>query len=471
MKKRFIVIVLIMCGFYVYAQQKPTVAVAAFDVQAGRGITQDEANVIYELFIAELASTGAVTVVDRFNLDKILAEMRFQTSDWSNKEKTASLGKALNAGIIVRGQLMKMGSQIYWIITMLDVNTAAIHSASRVQLKDMGQIWNALPGFCKQLVEKIKTTPPNVQGIPTVAVATFDVQGGVSSSDAEVVTELFITELVARNDVKVVDRVNFDKIVQEMKFQTSDWSNNNKTAALGRVLNAGVVIRGQLMKMGDNIFWTATILDVNTAQVLSSARQQLTSLDQIWGTNLTNFSQQIVTHLPPPNFFVGRWQATQKVDGRDIICVLNIKADGTVVVERYDTITETQNRTVDGAAMAAGVAMTALTMGLMSNTLFGNYNYETTYSSPNRNGTGTGSYSAIIKNGANQIRTTISLNLNGITSGISSSPRAEIYLNITSPNKLNLSGDFHTVYHIYQESGTTKQRDSRNSYGEFTRIN
>jgi TolB-like protein len=267
MKKFLLSVAFVLIGVITFAQQQ-TVAVAGFEVQGG--ITHQEAGLVYELFIAQLVSTGKVAVVDRVNLDSILTEMRFQASDWSDPNKTASLGRALSAQIIVRGKLMKMGNSIYWTATMLDVSTAHVMFAARERLSDIGQIWNRLPDFCNQLVARINAPGPNSSLLTNVAVATFDVQGGITPAEAAVVTELFIASLVSTGRVNVIDRTNFDKILEEMRFQTSDWSNRERTASLGRVLNAQNVIRGQLMKLGDNIFWTATVLDINTAQVLSS---------------------------------------------------------------------------------------------------------------------------------------------------------------------------------------------------------
>jgi hypothetical protein len=61
----------------------------------------------------------------------------------------------------------------------------------------------------------------------------------------------------------------------EMRFQTSDWSNGSKVAQLGRALNANTIIRGQLMNLQGQIIIIANVLDINTAQILSSSRLQL----------------------------------------------------------------------------------------------------------------------------------------------------------------------------------------------------
>jgi len=171
--------------------------------------------------------------------------------------------------------------------------------------------------------------------IPRIAVSTFNATGGISSDEAQIVTELFIAELVSTGRVSVVDRSSFDLILAEMKFQESDWVSRDRTAQLGQAIGAEAIIRGQLMKMGDNIYWTATMVDVNTAQILSSARDQIGNINQIFN-RLPDFCQQIISNLPQPpappvNNFIGRWQSSS----RNGICILEFRADGSIFVENY----------------------------------------------------------------------------------------------------------------------------------------
>lgn len=131
----------------------------------------------------------------------------------------------------------------------------------------------------------------------SLAVATFDISGNaVTKDESEAITELYITELVATGKVKVVDRANFDKILKEMDFQASDWSDKNKTAELGKAANADLIARGQVIKLGSKMYLTATIIDVKSANVLSSARKDFNSLDDIFGL-LTTFAKEAVAGL------------------------------------------------------------------------------------------------------------------------------------------------------------------------------
>lgn len=148
--------------------------------------------------------------------------------------------------------------------------------------------------------------------VPMVAVSTFDVKGDVSTDEAEIVTELFITELVSKGAINIVDRANFDKILAEMKFQESDWSNKDKTAELEKATNATAVIRGKLMKIGSStIYMTATLIDINTAQIISSAREDVYSIEKIYDI-LPQFCEKIASKIPAPKQperILGKWRA------------------------------------------------------------------------------------------------------------------------------------------------------------------
>jgi TolB-like protein len=126
-----------------------------------------------------------------------------------------------------------------------------------------------------------------------LAVATFDVVGNaVTKEESEAITELYITELAATGKVNVVDRVSFDKILKEMKFQSSDWSDSNKTTEIGRAANAEIIARGQIIKLGSKMYLSATIIDVKSAKVLSSARKEFNSIDDIFGL-LSSFAREV----------------------------------------------------------------------------------------------------------------------------------------------------------------------------------
>ena len=113
-------------------------------------------------------------------------------------------------------------------------------------------------------------TAQETKGKPTIVVIPFDAKN-IEQNDANVLFEVFTNEIAGTGKFKVVDRSKIDKIKKEHEFQNSDWSNNEKVAKLGNVLNANAVITGQLMLFKKDIVATFRMLDVNTMEIVSSA--------------------------------------------------------------------------------------------------------------------------------------------------------------------------------------------------------
>jgi TolB-like protein len=116
----------------------------------------------------------------------------------------------------------------------------------------------------------------------TVAVSTFEARGGLTKDEADAITEIFISALVADGLVNVVDRSSFDVIISEMKFQASDWTDSERVLQLGKMLKATSIIRGTVMSLGGQVAVTSNILDLNTGKLISSSTLRMGSLDEIF---------------------------------------------------------------------------------------------------------------------------------------------------------------------------------------------
>ena len=139
-----------LCAGSLTAQAVPVVVIAPFDA---KGVSKDEADVITEIFTAEYAAAGGANVVDRTSFDKIRAQLSFQTSDWSNSNKVAQLGKALNANQVVVGQLFKFREQIVIAIKVIDVNTTTILASHTEKVSDVEKLFDKISGICQKLSE------------------------------------------------------------------------------------------------------------------------------------------------------------------------------------------------------------------------------------------------------------------------------------------------------------------------------
>jgi formylglycine-generating enzyme required for sulfatase activity len=131
---------------------------------------------------------------------------------------------------------------------------------------------------------------------PRVAVAPFTATGGNAASDAEAIAEIFGLELQARNVVRVYTRGNILSVMNENYFQMSDLSSDEKTASIGKAANADWVVRGQVQNIGARIVVTATLLDVNTLEIIGGAPMYLNAIEEV-ATRMEGFITTITQRI------------------------------------------------------------------------------------------------------------------------------------------------------------------------------
>lgn len=159
MKAKITILLLVFAALFcsaVLAQeqesQKMVAVVVPFD---SSGVPQEEVDVVYRMFLSEFVRTGKCIVVDRSKFDKIKAQQNFQLSDWSNNDKVAKLGKALNANVVVTGQAMKFRAQVMFIVQILDVNSTEIISSSDERVGDVDELFSRFPAMCRELTKNL----------------------------------------------------------------------------------------------------------------------------------------------------------------------------------------------------------------------------------------------------------------------------------------------------------------------------
>jgi TolB-like protein len=106
------------------------VAVVAF--------TSEHAN-LSSYIMDELAGAladGSLEVVDRQNLEHIKRELGFQVSGDVSDESAVSIGKFLGAKYVISGQLVKAGGHYRYRLSGLNVETAALESSIRLNVRD-----------------------------------------------------------------------------------------------------------------------------------------------------------------------------------------------------------------------------------------------------------------------------------------------------------------------------------------------
>lgn len=184
---------------------------------------------------------------------------------------------------------------------------------------------------------------------PVVVVAPFTAVGDISENDAAAVTELFSSQLVMTNKFQVVEHSNLDAAKRELRFQAGDWaSDNNKVAAIGRALNAQFVIRGQLMRLGEQYFLSASVVRLEGFEVLAASREQFSRLENVMNIlpNMVNVITERMVPEPkappaPSSPLIGVWQANSSRE--NCSCVIEFCEDNRLVVQRIVWYEENSN--------------------------------------------------------------------------------------------------------------------------------
>lgn len=134
--KKFILFILFIIMANMAFSVTLTVIVMPFKI-SDNAVTEDEATQIADSITKSLLDRG-VSIVDRDSLADILEELQFQSSDWSNPQKTAELGKILNAHIIIKGRISEHNATGYTYIGNAIAGTYSIRyhiSISAINIK------------------------------------------------------------------------------------------------------------------------------------------------------------------------------------------------------------------------------------------------------------------------------------------------------------------------------------------------
>ena len=102
---------------------KKTVAVFDFESQ---GISESESLTFSERFRTEIGNTGAIRLIERKALEKIMEEQGLQQSGCTTDECAAEVGQLLGAQNMINGSIGRIGNSYTVDIKMFSVETGEI---------------------------------------------------------------------------------------------------------------------------------------------------------------------------------------------------------------------------------------------------------------------------------------------------------------------------------------------------------
>ena len=176
------------------------------------------------------------------------------------------------------------------------------------------------------------------QRIPAVGIIAFDAgSSSVSAADATNITNRVIAEF-------------------------RSWGTLSITQGAG---GAEYIIRGSLTRVNSNYVLTATTVNASSGQVLNEYSEQGRTVNDI---SVFSFCSKATARVPLPNYLAGTWQSTINMPDGPVVCIIEFRANRTVMVERFDTWEHKENNALryegygEGTYSYAGYAQRVVTV-------------------------------------------------------------------------------------------------------------
>jgi hypothetical protein len=154
MKKVIFCFALIYMALAGYTQE---LVVGIDDFYARSGYTERELEDITMLFEGFLALTGEVIVVSRGKrMEALLKAILEEKSQNILGEELVVQPKFLEAQIIIKGELIELGSHNILYMRLLDVESSGLISSIQIAFESLDDLLNLLPSLANDVVKLLK---------------------------------------------------------------------------------------------------------------------------------------------------------------------------------------------------------------------------------------------------------------------------------------------------------------------------
>lgn len=131
------------------------ITIAVTDLKP-EGVGASDAALLSELLRGELVKSGAVRVVEKANMEKILSEQAFQQTGCTTQECAVKLGKLLNVRRMVVGTFGKLLGDYVVNIRVVDVETGAAAYADEARGNTSRDLQSAVREMASRMASAVK---------------------------------------------------------------------------------------------------------------------------------------------------------------------------------------------------------------------------------------------------------------------------------------------------------------------------
>jgi len=135
------------------AGQKLNVAIADL---AAQGVSASDAAVMADILRSEMVKTGQFNVIEKQNMDKVLAEHAFQQTGCTSEECAVKLGKLLNVQRMAVGSFGKLLDSYFLNVRVVDVETGAVIFGDSVEGSKVSDLKAGVKELAAKLAKQIR---------------------------------------------------------------------------------------------------------------------------------------------------------------------------------------------------------------------------------------------------------------------------------------------------------------------------
>jgi hypothetical protein len=163
MKKNFLRIAMFLAAMFMAGIANAQIQVAVLDFKAGAGVEQADVDGVSSMFGTYFIDPQKFTLVERTQIDRVIAEQGFQYSALTNQQMVR-IGQILNIQKIVVGDITVVSGQYNVDVRIVDVETGAVNATE-------GATWVRSASY-RELMENLATRLMTKMNVATGAVTT-----------------------------------------------------------------------------------------------------------------------------------------------------------------------------------------------------------------------------------------------------------------------------------------------------------
>lgn len=111
----------------------------------------------------------------------------------------------------------------------------------------------------------------DAKAVIPLAVLPFQERGANVEDLGQKVSDLLFANLVARDDVYLVERQDLDKVLKEQELTAAGLTDPKQSVLVGRLAGAKVLVTGSVLQVGDSLYLVAKLIGVETTRVVGAS--------------------------------------------------------------------------------------------------------------------------------------------------------------------------------------------------------